>query len=108
MKRTWVPIVLATAIFSSLSLAAALRSSGFLEADSCTHYQYARFALGEPHYLVNVWGRPFVTALYMVPAVLGHLMGVRFTSLALALAIASIAYKLAKDQGYRWPALAFI
>jgi hypothetical protein len=104
----WFAMCLAGAIFAGLSVAAAVTSSGFLEADGCTHYQYARFALGEPHYLVNVWGRPFVTALYMIPATLGHLLGVRLTSLAVALAIAAIACRLAKDQKYRWPALAFI
>ena len=60
----WVPIVLATLIFSTLSLLAAVTSEGFLEADACTHYQYAKFAFAEPHYFVNVWGRPLVTALY--------------------------------------------
>ena len=64
----WPPIVIATAIFAALSLWMAAASPGFLEADACTHYQYARFALGETHYLVNVWGRPFVTALYAIPA----------------------------------------
>src|SRR5438067_9191871 len=108
MKRTWVPIVLATAIFASLSLTAALRSPGFLEADACTHYQYARFALGEEHYLVNVWGRPFVTALYAIPATFGGRTGVRVTSLICALLIATIAWRIARDQNYRWPQLAFI
>src|SRR3954470_2689979 len=101
-------MLVAAGIFSTLSIWGAVNSDGFLEADSCTHYQYARFALGERHYLVNVWGRPFVTGLYMIPAVLGQRMGVRLTSLALALSIAAIAYRLAKDQKYRWPSLAFI
>src|SRR5690349_6535353 len=80
-RHEWLPILVAGAIFAALSLWAGIASEGFLEADSCTHYQYARFALGEPHYLVNVWGRPFVTALYAVPAVLGGRIGVRVTSL---------------------------
>src|SRR5439155_64693 len=108
MKREWLPIVLATAIFAGLSLWAAAASPGFLEADACTHYQYARFALGEEHYLVNVWGRPFATALYAIPATLAGRMGVRVTSLICALLIATIAWRIARDQNYRWPALAFI
>ena len=108
MKREWLPIVLATAIFAALSLTAAITSPGFLEADACTHYQYARFALGEEHYLVNVWGRPFATALYAIPATLAGRMGVRVTSLICALLIATIAWRIARDQNYRWPALAFI
>jgi hypothetical protein len=102
------PIALAAIIFVTLSLAAAVTSQGFLEADSCTHYQYARFALGEPHYLVNVWGRPFVTGLYTIPATLAGRMGVRVTSLVCALLIATIAWRIARDLNYRWPALAFV
>jgi hypothetical protein len=107
MKRPWLPIVLATVIFASLSLAAAIASDGFLEADACTHYLYARFAIGETHYLVNVWGRPFVTGLYAIPATLAGRMGVRVTSLVCALLIATIAWRIA-DLKFRWPALGFI
>lgn len=102
------PIIWATAIFVVLSLWAAIASEGFLEADACTHYLYARFALAEPHYLVNVWGRPLCTALYALPAALVGRIGVRVTSLLLALACAGIAYRIAKGQGYRRPALAFV
>lgn len=80
-KREWLPIALATILFAAISLTAAVKSEGFLEADACTHYQYAKFALAEPHYLVNVWGRPFVTALYAIPATLAGRIGVRVTSL---------------------------
>src|SRR5437762_14392282 len=79
--RSWPVMVAAALIFSVLSIWGAVKSEGFLEADACTHYQYARFALGEPHYLVNVWGRPFATALYAIPAVLTGRIGVRLTSL---------------------------
>ena len=61
-ERSWPAIVIGGAIFASLSLLCAITSQGFLEADACTHYQYSRFAFAEPHYFVNVWGRPFVTA----------------------------------------------
>jgi hypothetical protein len=107
-KREWLPVALATIVFTSLSIAAAVKSEGFLEADACTHYQYAKFALAEPHYLVNVWGRPFVTALYAIPATLAGRIGVRVTSLCCALLIATIAWQIARDQKYRWPALAFV
>ncbi len=109
MKRTaWPPLLVAAAIFAALSLWGAITSEGFLEADSCTHYLYARFAVGELHYLVNVWGRPLVTGIYCIPAALAGRIGVRVTSLVLALGIALVAYRIAKAQGYKWPALAFI
>ncbi len=47
-------MAIAFAIFSVLSLMCAVTSDGFLEADACTHYLYARFAFEEPHYLVNL------------------------------------------------------
>src|SRR5207244_10544883 len=85
-------LLVAGTLFAALSVWAAIASAGFLEADSCTHYLYARFAIGELHYLVNVWGRPLVTALYAIPAALFGRLGVRVTSLLVALSIALAAY----------------
>src|SRR5690242_14915984 len=76
-------ILLSICIFSALSLWAAITSTGFLEADGCTHYLYARFAFQEPHYFVNVWGRPICTAIYSIPALLAGRLGVRGMSLLL-------------------------
>jgi uncharacterized membrane protein len=95
-------------IFSGLSLAAAIASKDFLEADGIVHYLYARFAFQESHLLVNVWGRPFCTAVYAVPAAVAGLLGVRGMSLVLALVSAAVTYRIAKGQGYRWPVLALI
>lgn len=103
-----VAMGIAAIIFGTLSVICAVTSDGFLEADACTHYMFARFALDEPHYLVNVWGRPLVTGLYALPAWIGGVLGVRFTSLALALICAWTAYRIARLQQFRWPALAFI
>ena len=105
--RAWI-ITIAIAMFASLSLAASLTSDGFLEADGCTHYLYSRFAFEQPHFLVNIWGRPFCTAFYAVPALLGGRFGVRCASLVLAIAISLITYLIAKRQGFRHPELALI
>ena len=103
-----VAIISSIAFFSILSLAASITSRGFLEADACTHYLYARFALDEPHYLVNIWGRPIVTALYALPANLAGRFGVRTTSLVLAVAIALVAYAIARRLKFRRPVLALV
>jgi hypothetical protein len=103
-----VPAGLAVLIFSGLSLLLAVTSPGFLEADSCTHYLYARFAFAEPHYFVNVWGRPVCTTLYAIPAWLAGRLGVRVMSLLLALTCGLVAMRLAQLQGYRRPVLALI
>lgn len=97
----------AVAIFAALSAYLAFASKGFLEGDSMTHYSMAHFALKEHHYLVSVWGRPFVTLLYVYPAQLGP-VGVRMVSLGLALICGVVTYRLAAEQGYRWPASAMI
>jgi hypothetical protein len=104
----WVPMLIGIVLFAGASLWAGLTSEGFLEADGCTHYLYARFAFEEPHYFVNIWGRPLKTMLYAAPAYFGGLPAVRITSLILALACALITYRIAALQGCRWPALAFI
>jgi hypothetical protein len=101
-------VATAILIFSTLSLIAAVTSDGFLEADGCTHYLYARYALLEPHYFVNVWGRPFWTALYCIPGYFGGRLGVRVMSLAVAISIALVAWQIAKKQNWRWPVLAMI
>lgn len=102
------PLAIGMGIFAVLSAWAAVRSHGFLEADATTHYLFARFAFREPHYLVNVWGRPLITALYAIPAWLGGVLGVRFLSLCLALICAGVTHTVAARQNYRWPALAGI
>src|SRR5688500_1037421 len=101
-------LILGIAVFAALSLWSAATSEGFLEADACTHYLFARFALKEPHYLTSVWGRPLCTGLYAVPAALAKVMGVRVMSLLLAIATGLITYRIAVKQGYRMPALAAI
>src|SRR4051794_27479417 len=84
-SRDRTPVVITILVFAALSIAAAVTSEGFLEADACTHYLYARFAFSQPHYFVDIWGRPICTAIYSIPALLGHRLGVRLMSLILAL-----------------------
>lgn len=101
-----LPIIAGVLIFCVFSIWGAVTSEGFLEADAITHYLYARFAFQEPHYLLNVWGRPLCTGLYAVPAALFGRIGVRMMSLLLALLVSWTAFKIAKGQKHRWPALA--
>src|SRR5437016_5739636 len=107
-ERQTVPILVAITIFATLSLWAAVVSDGFLEADSCTHYIYARYAFAQPHLFVNIWGRPVCTGVYSIGAHFAGRMGVRVTSLIIAIGIALIAMQIAKGQGWRWPVLALI
>src|SRR5436305_1283522 len=102
--RQIVPVLVAITIFAGLSLWAAAASDGFLEADSCTHYIYARYAFAQPHLFVNIWGRPVCTAVYSVGAHLAGRIGVRVTSLLIAIGIALIAQGIARGQGWRRPA----
>src|SRR5215218_2895177 len=106
--RDWWSIVIAIFTFTVLSLAVSITSDGFLEADGCTHYQYAKFAFSEPHYLINIWGRPVCTALYALPAQIGGRFAVRCTSLLLAIALSFVSYAIARKLKIRRPELAVI
>ncbi|MGA3067164.1 MAG: hypothetical protein ABSF29_09990 [Tepidisphaeraceae bacterium] len=99
---------LAAAAFALCSIAAAVRSPGFLEADGGTHYVLARHAFEYWPYLVDVWGRPLCTFLLAIGAKLGGLVGARLVSLCVAIGCAAVAYALAIGQQFRWPALAAI
>src|SRR5687767_1923592 len=108
-RRADLAAVLAAAVvFAALSLACAISSEAFVTADACLHYLYAKYAFSRPAYLVDVWGRPVCTALYALPAALGGRLGVRVMSLLLALATAGATCRIARGQGVRRPALAFI
>src|SRR5258708_23743302 len=106
--RQSAPVLVAITIFAGLSFWAAVVSDGFLEADSCTHYIYARYAFAQPHLFVNIWGRPVCTGIYSIGAHFAGRMGVRITSLLIAVGIALIAMQIAKGQRWRWPVLALI
>jgi hypothetical protein len=101
-------VVSAVLVFSILSLICAILSDGFVTADACTHYLYAKYAFADPINLVDVWARPFCTALYAIPALIGGRLGVRVCSLFVALACGWIAYQIARGQGLRHPALALL
>jgi hypothetical protein len=99
---------LATAGFALCSIAAAVRSHGFLEADGGTHYVLARHAFEYFPYLIDVWGRPVCTFLLAIGAQLGGLIGARLVSLSIAIATAAVAQAIARGQQMRQPALAAI
>lgn len=101
-------ILIAVLIFAALSTLCAWWGDGFLEADAATHYLYARRAFHDPALFLDVWGRPVCTGIYAIPAALGGLHAVRFTSLLLALGTAELVRRIAAGQGFGRPSLAFI
>jgi hypothetical protein len=103
-----LPIAVAVVVFTVLSLVTGFASDAFLEADAVLHYLYARFAIAEPFRLVDVWGRPVCTAYYAIPAFFFGRAGTRVASLALALLVGWLAYRIARRQGHARPALAMI
>jgi hypothetical protein len=100
--------VFAISAFAVCSIAAAVRSKGFIESDGATHYLFAKYALSQPIFFLDIWGRPLCTGLFAVPAWLGGLLAVRITSCVIAIGCALVAMAIAKGQGYRWPMLALI
>ncbi len=107
-----VPILIATLIFSALSVLMNLWSTGFLEEDGRVHYLKARFAFADPTAFADVWGRPVATLLYAPMAATVGLHGVRATSLLVALLTAAVTWRIAARQGpangQRHAALAFV
>jgi hypothetical protein len=96
-RAAWVAVL----VFAVLSLACAVASDGFLTADALTHYLYAKYALHDPTLLVDVWGRPLVTGLYALPAHFAGRLGVRVTSLVVAVVCAFTAGRIARAHGVR-------
>src|SRR6266850_8509195 len=96
----WLSLAIAIVVFCIFSTTAAIYSRGFLEADGCTHYLYSRFVWQEPHLLTNVWGRPFCTAIYAIPAKLFARQGMRTASMLIAVAICLLTYRIAQRQNY--------
>lgn len=103
-----VVAIIAVVLFIALSLTCAVLSEGFVAADACTHYLYAKYAWTDPIHLVDVWARPFCTALYALPAHFGGRLAVRATSLLVALSCGGIAFAIAAGQGMRRPGLALL
>lgn len=110
LDRPRVPraIWIAAGVFAFLSVLSALTSKGFLEADACTHYLSAHFAIKQPHRLLSVWDRPLFMLLYSVPAAYGGVLGARLMSLALALLCGWCGWRIARRLGMQRPELAFI
>ncbi len=104
--KTVAVFVIAMLVFGTISAWAAKASDGFVEADGCTHYLYARFAVDHPYLLVNVWARPLVTGINALPAYYFRRLGVRLTSLAMGLICAFATYRIAINQRYRLPMIA--
>jgi hypothetical protein len=96
-RAAWVAVL----VFAVLSLTCAVTSDGFLTADALTHYLYAKHAFHDPSLLVDVWGRPLVTGLYALPAHFAGRLGVRVTSLLVALVCAFTAGRIARPHGVR-------
>ena len=100
-------VLLTLLAFAAVSLTLNVLSDGFLEADGITHYLYARWAFAEPYLFTNVWGRPVATSLYAFGAQLPgtlfgqpmRLVGVRATSMMVAVVTALLAWRVAAGQG---------
>jgi hypothetical protein len=90
--------LLAILAFAACSLAAAATSRGFLESDGATHFIFARHALEQPIFFIDIWGRPLCTALFATPAHVAGLFGVRATSMLCAIGCALVAMAITRGQ----------
>ncbi|MFT3789181.1 MAG: hypothetical protein QM770_23890 [Tepidisphaeraceae bacterium] len=104
----WLIVVLALLVFATLATLAAVYSGGFSEADGISHYLKRRHALENKFYLVDIWARPLCVWVYAVPAHFFGLIGVRLTSLVLAIGIALITWSIAKRLKLALPELVVV
>ena len=105
-RHNLLALCIGIVIFTILSFWMAIASKGFLEMDAQTHYMFARHAIDEPNYLIDIWGRPLCTGMYVLPAAIGGVLGVRAMSLLLAIATGLVTYRIARRQNYRLAAMA--
>jgi hypothetical protein len=111
-------LLLSTTVFIILALIGAFGFKGFIEGDATNHYLIARFSVDRPANFASVWGRPLCTLLFALPAQIGRgatppdiytgVLATRLVSLAMALWVAFVTYRLAKDLQLRLPSLAVI
>lgn len=91
------------ALHALLAGSLALRSDGVWLADDITHFQYARDSWRDPRLLLDEWGRPGCTIPLALVANVGSqqtgLLLTRFMMLALMLASAALAWRVARRLG---------
>jgi hypothetical protein len=93
------------AVFLGLALVWGLASTAFREADDVTHYAISRWIFRYPQKLVDIWGRPFITAFYALPAQLGP-TAARLASVVLGAVAAWSAARLFRQSGGKQASLA--
>jgi len=104
----WTQCAWTITAFLLLTIVLAIRSNGFIAADACSHYLYAKYAFADPVNIVDVWGRPLVTLLFAGPAWLAGRMGVKIACVLMTAACGLVAGLIARDQNHRNPALAVL
>ncbi len=103
------PLILTAAALVSLCgwiVRGAVRSRGYYWGDDYSHLLLSRQAINHPTRLLDVWGRPIMTAVYIPASLVGD-VGARLTSLLLAGLAALLCVMTVRRLGVRTlPALA--
>lgn len=93
-RRAW--LVLGVGLL--VSVVCAVLSDGVYHEDDLVHLQMAEWALRDPRYLLDQWGRPGFTLLYVLPAQFGWLAARIFTGVLVA-ATGWLTFRLAQGLG---------
>lgn len=103
----WLDATIAVALVAVVARIGqqAAKSDGFLWADDYAHLLGSRSVIADPRVLLDVWGRPLMTLAYIPAGLLGDTMA-RVTSLLLLAAAAVLVWRVARNHGTRFPALA--
>lgn len=84
-----------------------LRSTGTYQDDDMAHFMIAKYASRYPVLLLDIWGRPLFTMLYL-PAAQWGLVGARLLSAAIAVATAWLTVLYARRAGLVWVPLVWV
>jgi len=102
------PEIATLLVFVVLAILGAFFSDGFVTADACTHYLFAKYAFSDPVNFVDVWARPLCTLIDAIPAHFGNVLLVRLTHIAIAIGCAVVARAIARTQSIPRPGLALL
>ena len=107
VARLMVPASITAALLAIGGVvgARAVASDGYYWADDYSHLLFSRLAVHDWHALLNVWGRPLMTAVYIPAALVGDPL-VRLTSLTLVLTTAGLVVFTARRWALPHPLLA--
>jgi hypothetical protein len=100
--------LIASLVLAGLFFSYSFFSNGFYQQDGPAHYVQMRDFWNNPNVILGTWAKTGFKVIYVLPALIGGVMGVKLTSSLLAAFSSYFAYKVTKTYNERVAFLAFI